>query len=293
MDKKRSVCFLLTVTMLSTGPGNTISAINSSKATRTMPDNERLVRAVEIEEEIAIKSISAPIVINKMELCDATIPDSTGADDLTLSPSYNLIVKDKKVKQEIAKQKRLEQERLEEEKARKREKKRLARKAKEEAERKEKARILSVDYYSTNLTKLSGITRAEMKALLADTSMSHLSSAFVDAEQTYGVNAFFMAGLVALESGWCRSDRAKRQNNVTGMAVYKDSSPGYSYPSQYACVLDTARQLGKNYLRKEGKYYNGFSAEAVNKCYSASPTWAVKINAIANSLSNEYDQKYK
>lgn len=49
------------------------------------------------------------------------------------------------------------------------------------------------------------------------------ASAFVEAEKKYGVNAFFMAGIVALESGFATSRRAIEDNNLTGYEVYSDS----------------------------------------------------------------------
>ncbi|MDO7206186.1 glucosaminidase domain-containing protein [Paraclostridium bifermentans] len=94
----------------------------------------------------------------------------------------------------------------------------------------EEARILNVSYNRDNVTYISHISKAEMKEVLENTtgakSMIHLSDAFVEAEQKYGVNAFFMAGVVALESGFATSRRAVEDNNLTGYEVYSDNSEG-------------------------------------------------------------------
>ena len=89
-------------------------------------------------------------------------------------------------------------------------------------------RVEGVTYLRENVTVISGITEDEMKEVLMNTTgsktMAHLASAFVEAEKKYGVNAFFMAGIVALESGFATSRRAIEDNNLTGYEVYSDSS---------------------------------------------------------------------
>lgn len=91
----------------------------------------------------------------------------------------------------------------------------------------EAKRIEGVTYLRENVKVISGITEEEMKEVLLKTkgskTMMHLANAFVDAEKKYGVNAFFMAGIVALESGFATSRRALEDNNLTGYEVYSDS----------------------------------------------------------------------
>lgn len=175
----------------------------------------------------------------------------------------------------------------------KREKELERKRLEEEAIQAEKMRILNVEYYNWDLVKVSGITHEEMYEVLSDTSMSHLAWAIVEAERTHGVNAFFLAAVIALESTWATSDRAVYSNNLTGMAVYGDDSPGENYVSQDECVMDTARQLKKYYLTVGGDYFNGISSDSVNIRYSADPNWYLKVNKIAYDLSYDYDIIFK
>lgn len=191
---------------------------------------------------------------------------------------------------------KLEREKREAEEA---ERRRLEEEQRLERERqeKERQRISSARYYSYDLTKISNATYDEFREVLrsrTNGSMAHLAEAFIDAEKTYGVNAFFLAGLAALEGDWARSSRARNQNNLTGMAVYSDTSAGNSYASQYDCILDTARQISKFYLDVNGKYYGGgFGVDHVEVYYCASKDWSEKITSIAGDLSNVYGSLYR
>ena len=135
----------------------------------------------------------------------------------------------------------------------------------------EAKRIEGVTYLRENVTVISGITEEEMKEVLLKTkgskTMIHLANAFVDAEKKYGVNAFFMAGIVALESGFATSRRALEDNNLTGYEVYSDSSEGRLFSSHEESVLHTARHLSKNYLKEGAMYYNGLSVDAIQLMY--------------------------
>lgn len=165
--------------------------------------------------------------------------------------------------------------------------------AKIQAEYSESLRIQNVGYQSWNLSNVSNITHEEMYQVLADTTMSHLAWAIVEAERVYEVNAFFIASIIALESGWATSQRAINSNNLTGMAVYGDDSPGMYFNSQDECVMETTKHLSDNYLTPGAIYYNGDSTAAVNIKYCESSDWHLKIDQIAYDLSHKYDTIFK
>lgn len=170
-----------------------------------------------------------------------------------------------------------------------------------EDEVKEKNRIDSVSYLRDNVTVISGITEEEMKEVLINTTgsktMVHLADAFVEAEQKYGVNAFFIAGIVALESGFATSRRAIEDNNLTGYEVYTDSSEGRLFSSHYESVLHTAKHLSKNYLKEGAVYYNGLSVDAVQLMYcpdeGKDKRWEEKIDYLANNFLHTYDNMFR
>ncbi len=165
----------------------------------------------------------------------------------------------------------------------------------------EKNRIEGVSYLRENVTVISGITEDEMKEVLINTTgsktMAHLASAFVEAEKKYGVNAFFMAGIVALESGFATSRRAVEDNNLTGYEVYSDSSEGRLFSSHDESVLHTARHLSKNYLKEDAIYYNGLSVDAIQLMYcpdeGKDKKWEEKVDYLANNFLKTYDNLFR
>lgn len=157
----------------------------------------------------------------------------------------------------------------------------------------ENNRIKGVGYNPNDVTVVSDITYDEMYALLKDTTMRKLSGAFVEAEREYGVNALFLAGLVALESEWNTSPRAMRGNNIAGVAVYNDSSPGVNYDSKRECILDVAKKLRENYLVESGQYYKGLSSSNVEFYYCAKKDWNEQIDSIAGGFVRDYRSKFK
>lgn len=162
-------------------------------------------------------------------------------------------------------------------------------------------RILNVNYIRKNIKIPSGVSNEEMKSVLLNTlgakTMVHLSDAFVEAENKYGVNAFFMAGVVALESGFATSRRAIEDNNLTGYEVYSDDSRGKLFKSQVESILQTAKHLKENYLTEGGVYYNGLSVDAVQIKYcpdeGKDKNWEGKVNELDNSFLNTYNSLYK
>ena len=170
-----------------------------------------------------------------------------------------------------------------------------------EDENKEKNRIQGISYLREDVTVISNITEEEMKEVLINTTgsktMAHLASAFVKAEKEYGVNAFFMAGIVALESGFATSRRAVEDNNLTGYEVYSDSSEGRLFSSHDESILHTARHLSKNYLKEDGIYYNGLSVDAIQLMYcpdeGKDKRWEEKVDYLASNFLKTYDNLFR
>ena len=170
-----------------------------------------------------------------------------------------------------------------------------------EDKNKEKNRIQRVSYLREDVTVISNITEEEMKEVLINTigskTMAHLANAFIKAEKEYGVNAFFMAGIVALESGFATSRRAVEDNNLTGYEVYSDSSEGRLFSSHDESILHTARHLSKNYLKEDGIYYNGLSVDAIQLMYcpdeGKDKRWEEKVDYLASNFLKTYDNLFR
>lgn len=147
---------------------------------------------------------------------------------------------------------------------------------------------------NSDVTKPSNATVAHMRRALEGTSLYELSSAYIEAEEMYGVNAYFIAAITGLESSWGTSNRAENSNNLSGFAVYNNTAEGRTFESKEHCVLETAKLLSEEYLNEDGKYYNGVSAKAVNTKYCFLPdssetdyTWYQKVTSIAIGLKNK------
>ena len=155
----------------------------------------------------------------------------------------------------------------------------------------------NISYNPNDINNKSNATHYHLKKAFKGTKMQGLENAFVKAEKDYGVNAIFLASLVANESGWNDSDRAKDgSNNITGHAVFNDLSRGSTFDSKEECVLSTARLIKKHYINPKGKYYNGEDIWGINKMYSINKDksinwkWSEDINSIANDLKNKANE---
>lgn len=185
--------------------------------------------------------------------------------------------------------------RQEEEKLRILEEQRIQRE-KELSEQKEIERKASVTYNPYNVTIPSNLTVEEMYQILRNTTMKELSEALILAEKETGINALFLTGLIANESSWNTSNRAKCQNNLSGFAVYSRGASGVTFNSKTQCILRTAYLIKEDYISPNGKYYcEGNSIWNINSQYcfydgtkKVNYKWSSTINSIAYSLLSKY-----
>ena len=191
------------------------------------------------------------------------------------------------------------QQKIEEEKKIREEQERLEaiRVAEEIAREQEQQRIASVTFDPYNLSKPSNLTGDEMYNLLKDTGLKDVAYTYIQAEKEYGVNAFFLAGLSALESGWGTSSRAVNDNNLTGYNIQSDGDR-YSFSSRSESLMRTAKLISQDYLDQNGRYYFGDSIWDVNKNYcppvpGEELSWGDKILNISNNLYREYRNTLK
>lgn len=141
-----------------------------------------------------------------------------------------------------------------------------------------------IHYNSENLLEPSNLNVEILKMLLKGTGLAGLEQDYIDAEKEYGVNALFLVGLSALESGWGTSKRAIYDNNLTGFGVYSDNSIGINDNSKRDNIFRTANCLKKNYLTVGGICYKGLSIKSVNISYCVNMSWADNINRIILNL---------
>lgn len=141
---------------------------------------------------------------------------------------------------------------------------------------------LTVD---TDLRIPSNANSEDINKMLEGTKLYGLGDALVEAEKTYGVNALYMMGLAALESGYGTSRFAIERNNLYGWNAV-DSNPDKAkfFDSKEQATLFVASRLKQNYLSENGRYFEGYSARAVDVHYCTDKAHADKIINIVNSL---------
>lgn len=148
----------------------------------------------------------------------------------------------------------------------------------------------AIVFDASNLRNLSGIEVYQMKEMLKGTALYDYAEAYVIAEKSYNINAIALAAITAHESSWGESDRAVRTNNLTGYAVYTQTSAGKTFSSPAMSIIKTAELLDTDYLKPGGKWYNGLSLENVNTsyCYGSDNkpdyNWSKSITSIGKSL---------
>jgi beta-N-acetylglucosaminidase len=133
-----------------------------------------------------------------------------------------------------------------------------------------------------NVTSHSGVSESGLSKALEGTGLEGLAGSFIDAENEYNINAIFLASLIAQESGWGTSRRAVTDNNLSGYAVYSDSSKGRVFNSKHDSVMETASLLSENYVGEGLK-----DIHSINGKYSADDLWAQRIISIANDMVGE------
>lgn len=140
-----------------------------------------------------------------------------------------------------------------------------------------------------NVTAPSGATAADIERALAGTRLSGLGEAFSKAEQAHGVNAWFLAAIAALESGYGTSQIANDKNNLFGFCAYDDSP--YTSAKRFKTKTDgigyVADFLSREYLSANGAYYKGLSVDSVGRSYATDPNWADKVSVLMNQLSEK------
>lgn len=137
----------------------------------------------------------------------------------------------------------------------------------------------SVDKVTQDVRTGSGDSLHSIDQALQGTPMAGLGAAFKAAENTYGVNAYFLSSLAAHESDYGRSAIATDKHNLFGFTAY-DSNPyqsAKSYGSVEESIFDAAAYLAEQYLTPGGKYFKGYSIADIGESYATDPQWAQKV----------------
>lgn len=143
------------------------------------------------------------------------------------------------------------------------------------------------DTTQIDLRKPSGLTEELANELLKGTGLEGLGKAFVEAEHTYSVNAYYLMAHAAWESEWGKSKLARNKNNLFGYQAY-DSNPYHSarvFSSKGESIMTVAKYIGKHYLNSTGDHYNGHNLSGMNIKYASDKNWARGIGDVIDKLA--------
>lgn len=108
-----------------------------------------------------------------------------------------------------------------------------------------------------------------------------LAPYFVQAQETYGIDAVFLAAVAAEESGWGRYQF--RKNNIFGFE-------NCDFDSLEQCIDYAANWLSYKYLTPSGVYYEGLSVVDVNKHYNGRSDWEDHVVAIMGQIVDRIER---
>lgn len=126
----------------------------------------------------------------------------------------------------------------------------------------------------------------EAEKMRPGTPYGGLGEAFMQAQETWGINAIYLLAHSGLESAWGTSAIARDKKNLFGFRAY-DENPyenAVSFRSLEDCVLYVSGYIKKNYLNEGGIYYQGANLVGMNHYYATDPMWAPKIANIMERI---------
>lgn len=127
----------------------------------------------------------------------------------------------------------------------------------------------------------SGLTSEELAKSIEGPSydvMREYVDYFVEAEETYGVNSFYLMCKLGLESGWGKYESG--ENNIAGWRNYDGSYRDFS--SVEECVMTVAKSLSTTYKDSVGS-----NIQDVCSLYCDNPSYTYALLDIMESRSNK------
>ena len=141
---------------------------------------------------------------------------------------------------------------------------------------------------STNdISVPSNAEAEEINFVLEGTGMEGIGESIVACEKEYGVNSFILCAIIAQETSWGNSRRAREDNNLAGLGVYEASSVGFKFSSKHDSIKYLAKLIGQDYISPGGKFYvGGKSIKLVSATYTppCQEEWSRNVTSISRSL---------
>ncbi|MCL6548013.1 MAG: glucosaminidase domain-containing protein, partial [Alicyclobacillus sp.] len=139
----------------------------------------------------------------------------------------------------------------------------------------------------------NNITAAVIDQYLSahNSPLTGLGRTFIEAQNTYGVNANYLVSHAILETGWGKSQIALAKNNLFGYGAF-DANPGEDagmFPSVEYAILFQAWEVRQNYLTPGARLYVSPTLDGMNVHYATDPHWADSIASLMGQLAAYVD----
>ena len=153
-------------------------------------------------------------------------------------------------------------------------------------------------YQYLPLRSKTNITAVQLNSYLASKKdiglMLDNAQLFVNAQNTYGVNALLLYSIAIQESNYGTSDIAIRTNNLFGInAIDSDPSQATTFSSVEACINDMAGWFLRRYMDiNDWRFFGshlGTKESGFNVKYASDPYWGIQISAIAYNIDKTYN----
>lgn len=139
---------------------------------------------------------------------------------------------------------------------------------------------ISADTLNAYLNEVVGLKKSSLKGQ---------GQIFIDAQNTYGMNALMIFAQACQETGYGKSNFAINRNNLFGWnAVDSDPNQADYYPSVSACVNQHMANNLRGYLNtSDWRYFGGHfgnKSNGISVKYASDPYYGLKISAIAYEI---------
>lgn len=141
------------------------------------------------------------------------------------------------------------------------------------------------NYLNEPMLSSCGYTSEELDLYLYR-GLKGLGADFKRAEEETGVNAMLLIAIAALESTHGTSSLARDYNNLFGYGAYNSNVRGNAlrFSSYEECIISVARDIKRNYLLSDGKYYKGETVKGMNYYYCTEDNWKYQVDSIMQNI---------
>ncbi|PWI58166.1 glucosaminidase domain-containing protein [Sulfoacidibacillus thermotolerans] len=143
-------------------------------------------------------------------------------------------------------------------------------------------------YQTMNLETQSTLTAAQINNFIAQNAapnsvLQNTGQYFIEAQNTYGVNAQYLVAHAIIESAWGTSYFAMNRDNLFGYMAYTNNpDAAATFRSIEYDINFQAWFVRNSYLNANGAFFNGPNLDGMNVDYATDPYWA---NSIARIMS--------